>query len=225
VARTIRSIGPHARTILELGSGTGRHGRSLAEMGFDVLGIERSSEMVAIARTADSCKGSGSFTCEQGDICTIELGRVFDAVVSLFHVISYQTTDQALRAAFQTAANHLALNGSFLFDVWHGPAVLTQRPAERIKEVSDERYRVKRTTKVDSEENNVVKIIYEMECEDRWRGDTARFSEEHHMRYLFPAEVDVLADECNFRRVRIEEFMTGSAPSSATWGVMYALQK
>jgi len=49
VARLIRSSVPTARTILELGSGTGRHGRLLAAMGFDVHGIERSAEMVASA--------------------------------------------------------------------------------------------------------------------------------------------------------------------------------
>ena len=50
VARTIRSIVPGARSILELGSGTGRHGRLLAAMGFNVHGIERSAEMVAVAK-------------------------------------------------------------------------------------------------------------------------------------------------------------------------------
>src|ERR1043166_5798427 len=50
VARSIRSILPDARSILEFGSGTGRHGPLLASMGFDVHGIERSPEMVAIAK-------------------------------------------------------------------------------------------------------------------------------------------------------------------------------
>ena len=55
------------------------------------------------------------------------LGRTFDAVIALFHVMSYQTSNQALHAAFQAAARHLAPGGLFLFDVWHGPAVLSQR--------------------------------------------------------------------------------------------------
>ena len=104
VARTIRNTILHARTILELGSGTGRHGRFLAAMGFDVHGIERSAEMVSLARAAScppSSETAGSFCCEVGDICTANLGRTFDAVIALFHVMSYQTTNQALQAAFQ----------------------------------------------------------------------------------------------------------------------------
>src|SRR5215467_322349 len=133
VARTIRSATPDAHSVLEFGSGTGRHGRLLAAMGFDVHGIERSADMVAVASAASCGGASGSFTCEVGDICRATLGRTFDAVISLFHVVSYQTTNQALQAAFRVAADHLAPGGQFLFDVWHGPAVLSQRPSERVK--------------------------------------------------------------------------------------------
>src|SRR5262249_23090703 len=71
VARAIHHWNPQARTILELGSGTGRHGRLLAAMGFDVHGIERSPEMVSVAIAANNAvtsETSGSFTCEVGDI-------------------------------------------------------------------------------------------------------------------------------------------------------------
>ena len=52
VAKRIRSILPQARSLLEFGSGTGRHGRLLAAMGFDVHGIEQSREMVSVAQAA-----------------------------------------------------------------------------------------------------------------------------------------------------------------------------
>src|SRR5262245_44494311 len=229
VARLIRSAVPTARTILELGSGTGRHGRLLAAMGFDVHGIERSAEMISVARTAmcaGSSKTAGAFTCEVGDVCTTSLGRSFDAVISLFHVMSYQTTNEALQAAFQVAADHLAPGGQCLFDVWHGPAVLSQRPSERVKEVADERYRVKRTTRPELDTNRgTVKVVYHMECEDRPSGEIVRFSEEHLMRYLFPTEVELLARNCGLRQVATEEFLTGEPPSQSTWGVMYVLQR
>jgi SAM-dependent methyltransferase len=229
VARTIRSAIPTARSILELGSGTGRHGRLLATMGFEVHGIERSSEMALLAQNsvcATSSDCAGSFTCEVGDICRTNLGRTFDGVISLFHVISYQTSNQALQAAFQVATDHLASGGIFLFDVWHGPAVLSQRPSQRVKEVADERYRVKRTANPELDTNcSTVKIIYEMDCEDRLSGETFQFSEEHLMRYLFPTEVDLLAQNCGLRCVVSEEFPTGQAPSPATWGVTYVLRR
>ena len=229
VARTIRSTLPAARRILELGSGTGRHGRLLAAMGFDVHGIERSAEMVSLARMAPRpllSESTGSFTCDVGDICKANLGRTFDAVISLFHVISYQTTNKALQEAFQVAAAHLAPGGLFLFDVWHGPAVLSERPSERVKEVADEHHRIKRTAHPELDtDRSTVKVVYQMECEDLRSGEAFRFSEEHLMRYLFQTEVDFLAQSCGLRRVTTEEFLTGKPPSPSTWGVAYVLQR
>jgi SAM-dependent methyltransferase len=229
VREKVRSLVPGARSLLEFGSGTGRHGRLLAAMGFDVYGIERSPQMVSRALAANghaSPKAGGSFSCEVGDICRVSLGRTFDAVVSLFHVMSYQTSNEALRAAFQSAAGHLAPGGLFLFDVWHGPAVLSQRPSERIKEVADDRYWVKRTARPELETNsNTVKITYEIECEDQSDGETVSFCEEHLMRYLFPTEVEFLAESCGMQLKTMEEFLTGKSPSPATWGVAYLLQR
>jgi SAM-dependent methyltransferase len=228
VARRLLNWTTQARAILELGSGTGRHGRLLAQMGFDVHGIERSPQMLSLARAAGdlSPHKRGSFTCELGDICTINLGRTFDAVISLFHVMSYQTTNQALRSAFRVAADHLEPEGVFLFDVWHGPAVLFQGPSNRVKEGADEHFRVRRAAYPELDtKSQTVKVAYEMECEDRISGHVTHFSEEHIMRYLFPEEVSLLGEDCGFRCVVTEEFLTGEPPSPSTWSVTYLLQK
>src|SRR5262249_44094596 len=196
VARTIRSATSAVRGILEFGSGTGRHGRLLAALGFNVHGIERSAEMVAMAHAApaSACVGSGgSFTCEVGDLRSINLGQTFDAVIALFHVISYQTTNEDLQAAFRVAAHHLTPSGVFLFDVWHGPAVVTEWPTQRIKNVANERFEVTRTARPEVDTNrSTVKVTYEMQCRDRESGEVARFSEDHMMRYLFPTEIELL---------------------------------
>jgi SAM-dependent methyltransferase len=229
VARTIRSSTSAARNILEFGSGTGRHGRLLAALGFKVHGIERSVEMVAMAHAARAgpmLGTSGSFTCEVGDVRSINLGQTFDAVIALFHVISYQTTNEDLQAAFRVAAHHLTLGGVFLFDVWHGPAVLTERPTQRIKNVVNECLEVTRTARPEVDTNrNTVKVTYEMQCRDQESGEIARFSEDHIMRYLFPTEIELLAQACGMRLVMTEEFLTGRPPSASTWGVAYLLQK
>jgi SAM-dependent methyltransferase len=229
IVGTIRSIVPDASRILELGSGTGRHGRLLAALGFDVHGIERSAEMVAMARAVPTPRGTAtgwSFTCEVGDVRSANLGRTFDAVIALFHVISYQTTNEDLRAAFSVAARHLAPGGVFLFDVWHGPAVLTERPTQRIRNVANERFEVTRTARPELDTTRkTVKVTYEIQCKDQQSGEATRFSEEHLMRYLFPAEIELLAQACGMRLVLTEEFMTGRPPSTSTWGVTYLLQK
>jgi SAM-dependent methyltransferase len=227
VAHRLRASNPQVQTILELGSGTGRHGRLLAEMGFKVHGVEKSSDMASITRSVEgTIDNQGSFTCDIGDLRLFRLARTFDAVVSLFHVISYQTTDEDLGAAFATAGEHLEAGGLFLFDVWHGPAVLATPPSTRTKEVADHRHRVKRLARpTGSLDCGKVTIIYDLDCEDLESGDRAQFSEEHVMRYLFPSEVDRFATAAGFRVIATEEFLTGRTPSVDTWGVCYLLRK
>jgi SAM-dependent methyltransferase len=226
VARKLRAARSEMRTILELGSGTGRHGCFLAGMGFDVYGIERSAKMVAIAQSRPYELTTGTFTCDIGDIRTIVLDRIFDAVIALFHVISYQTSEEALSDVFSVAANHLRPGGIFLFDVWHGPAVLFQGPSVRSKEASDERRRVRRvaTPELDTD-RRLVKVMYEFEIEELEPGNVYRFNEEHVVRYLFPDEVDCLAHASGFEMIETEAFLTREAPSRNTWGVAYLLRR
>src|SRR5512139_1278741 len=137
---------PGAGSLLDLGCGTGRHAFLLAEKGYAVAGVDRSEEMLAVANsqvaTAVRVEARSPVAVPPafhlGDLRTVRLGRTFDAVVSLFHVMSYQTTNNDLREAFATAREHLAPGGVFIFDCWYGPAVLTDRPAVRVKRLEDE---------------------------------------------------------------------------------------
>jgi SAM-dependent methyltransferase len=227
VARTLRSTNPAMRSLLEFGSGTGRHGRLIARHGFDVFGIERSESMVVTAGSAVSPQsGKGSFDCVRGDIKKVELGRVFDAVISLFHVVSYQTRNLDLVETFSNAARHLDKGGIFLFDVWHGPAVLHERPSVRVKRMEDENVRLMRIAEPELDVNaGVVTVRYTMLAESKVDGRLTTFGEEHRMRYLFPSEIEFLANQTDFRVENSEEFLTGTAPSESSWGVAYLLRK
>ena len=73
----------------------------------------------------------------EGDIREIRLNKRFDTVIALFHVISYQTTNEDVTAAFETARQHLNSGGIFIFDISYGPAVLTERPAGPSSEIEN----------------------------------------------------------------------------------------
>ncbi len=226
VSRTLRSLSPDARHLLEFGSGTGRHGRLLAAHGFDIVGVERSNTMAAASAAGPSPSARGSFACVQGDIRTATLGRSFDAVVALFHVLSYQTRNVDLAQTFANAARHLRPGGVFLFDVWHGPAVLTERPVTRIKRVENQSTRLIRiaepTVDLDSSVVTVrYTILAESKADDRW----TTFEEEHRMRYLFPVEIALFCEQAGLELERTEEFLTGIPPTDRTWGVAYLFRK
>ncbi|MGA2463631.1 MAG: class I SAM-dependent methyltransferase [Thermodesulfobacteriota bacterium] len=142
VADLIRKFHPSARSILELGSGTGIHATLLAEKGYEVTGIDLSLDMVNIARSnVEATPQPSTLNLQpiflEGDIRDIRLNKRFDAVIALFHVISYQTTNEDVTAAFETARQHLNSGGIFIFDIWYGPAVLTERPAGPSSEIEN----------------------------------------------------------------------------------------
>jgi SAM-dependent methyltransferase len=224
VAGRLRGVCPSLSTMMEFGSGTGRHGRFLATQGFHVHGIEISGEMVELAQGVGTLS-PGSFQCSVGDIRSVRLGRQFDAVVALFHVISYQIEHSDFTAALDTAARHLTTGGLFLFDVWHGPAVLFQRPSAREKIAIDGSLRiVRKATPELRTQDRLVVVNYDFTCADAEVGSQFAFSEQHLMRYFFPEEV-LFATSKSFECLLVEQIVTGAPPSVDTWAVTYLLQK
>ena len=54
VVQLLKTNGVEGHDILEFGSGTGKHGRLLSDLGYNVHGIELSSEMVSQAEKCES---------------------------------------------------------------------------------------------------------------------------------------------------------------------------
>lgn len=215
----IRRYRPAARQILDLGCGTGRHALLLAEQGMAVTGVDRSAEMLTIARR-NATGTESSFV--QGDIRTIRLERRFDAVVALFHVMSYQTSNDDLRSAIATVKTHLQPDGIFIFDCWYGPAVLRDLPTRRIKELEDERIAVTRIAVPELHPNdNQVDVNYRITVRDKSNGGMEELQETHRMRYLFAPELEMLLQEAGLRILDAREWMTGKPPGLDTWGVCF----
>jgi len=220
IAGLLERFGVTGKDLLEFGSGTGKHGRLLAQRGYEVTGIERSAEMVA---QADVVPG---FSCQQGDICTVQLDQAFDAVLSLFHVVSYQTTNDAVQAVFARAAEHLEAGGLFVFDVWYSPAVYAQKPEVRVKRMADEVTEITRIAEPEIFPNeNRVNVNYTIFARDLVSGEEETMTETHPMRHFSMPELELLAQMSGFAVVGTEEFLTGSKPSEETWGVCFVMKR
>jgi len=211
----IESHRPGARTLLDLGCGTGRHASLLAASGYDVVGVDRSPAMLTEARSRASAGRTEYF---EGDLCSVRLGREFDVVVSLFHVMSYQTTNAELAAALATVRAHLAPGGLFIFDCWYGPAVLNLRPAVRILRLEDAATQVTRLAEPTVHPNeNVVDVQYQVFVKDKQTGAVSELEEKHRMRYLFAPEVELMLASAGLAHRELRSFMTDAPPGLDTW--------
>jgi len=102
--------------ILDLGCGTGKHAQYLATLGYKVIGCDLSEEMVQRANIELPDRLKHLVTFNVGDVRTFRLGGKCDAVISQFHVASYQILNEDIQSMINTAANHLNSNGIFIFD-------------------------------------------------------------------------------------------------------------
>ncbi|MBF0123647.1 MAG: class I SAM-dependent methyltransferase, partial [Candidatus Omnitrophica bacterium] len=179
---------PSARSILNLGCGTGKHDVCLERFGYQITGVDQSDMMLS---EANKRVIPGKLDFLKGDVRTLDLGRKFDVVVSLFHVMSYQTTDEDIFAALTTAARHLVPGGILIFDFWNGEGVLKDPPEVRIKRLEDDAVKIVRIAEpVVHEDQHVVDVSYQIISFNKGSGQYSELYEKHAMRYFFLPELE-----------------------------------
>ena len=162
----------------------------------------------------------------QGNARNCRIGREFDSVLSLFHVVSYQTTNEQLHAMFETAALHLKAGGVFIFDYWYGPTVLSERPSVRVKRIASKEIGVTRIAEpIILVTDSCVDVNYHVYIEDLVTHEVDQLHETHRMRYLFATEIKMLARTAGLEVMESCEWLSGRQPGLNTWGVCYVLRK
>ena len=223
----IKKYQPKTSKILEFGSGSGIHGRILANSGFHVSGIERSQEMIDLGLSSSQAEEQNTnFSCTQGDCTSTILGDDFDTVISLFHVLSYQTSNEEVLAMLKNAQRQLNPGGVFIFDYWYAPAVWYLSPTLRVKRVSNQQLAITRIAEPECfQEQNIVKVNYQTFVEDLKSKHISEIKETHEMRAFDADAIKEFANQTGFILLHSEEWLTSHTPSKETWGVCTVLQK
>jgi SAM-dependent methyltransferase len=219
VVDALNKQGISSGSVLELGSGTGRHGCIIGNAGFSVHGIELSQSMVDLALTNDN------FSCQQGDVRELDLDKCYDAVLALFHVVSYQTSNSDMQQLFKSVVKHLKPGGLFLFDFWYTPGVYTLKPSTKVKKAYAEGLEAIRIADaVQHHNSNTVDVNYQIIAWHLDNGVVKEVNETHTLRHFSLPEIDQLADQFRFTRVFAEEFVTKYEPSSRSWAICVCLR-
>ncbi|RNL86589.1 class I SAM-dependent DNA methyltransferase [Halostreptopolyspora alba] len=113
VTEMIRSCFPDARSLLDVGCGTGAHLAFFREMFDHTEGIELSEDMLSIAR-----RRLPGAPLHQGDMRAFDLERRFDAIVCLFGSVGHMATQHELEQALTCFARHLPPGGVVAIEPW-----------------------------------------------------------------------------------------------------------
>jgi len=194
------------KTILDLGCGTGGHAILLAQKGYHVTGVDRSDTMLAIAEEKKRQTGA-SVELQKGDICTVDLRKRFDVAIAMFAVMGYQTTNEALESALLNAAKHLNPGGLLIFDAWFGPAVIAQKPRDKILIVEKGSGSVIRLTRPNLDIiSQIVDVNFTMLHVEN-DAILNRVEETHKMRFFFTQELEFMLTTTGYQAVGMHPFM------------------
>lgn len=223
IIELIEEFRPGAKSIIDFGCGTGSHDIIFAEKGFKTLGLDLSPGMIEIAN--NKCPTENP-SFEVGDIRDFQTDRKFDVAVSLFHVISYQVTNNDLVKSFKTINTVLNVGDIFIFDFWFGPGVLHDQPNTRIKRLENEKIKVTRLTESTIFPNeNKVDVNFEVLVEKKSTNERYEINEVHSMRYLFYPELEYLLYQSGFEVLNLFEWMKFENPSLDSWNAVIVSRK
>ena len=209
-----RDSGAHVSSVLDLGSGTGAHSLELARRGYEVIGVDRSEEMVAIAEAKCAEGKISNVSYVVSDIAEAHLDRSFDAAIMMFNVIGYLADQDQRTAALANVRSHLKPGSPFVFDYWYGPAVLMDPPIQTTREIPTEEGHLVRSssTHLDVSEQLCDITIDVARMKDGRVVDRA--SERHQVRFFFPEELSNLLLECGFELTRSTAFSNPTKSAS-----------
>ena len=161
----------------------------------------------------------------EGDVRTYNCNQKFDVVISLFHVMSYMTSDTDLQQAFETAKKHLNPNGIFIFDCWYGPGVIADKPTSRKREFENKLTSVVRTSSpVLHEEKHIVDVNFDISIVTKKTNETVLLKELHSMRYLFTEELINIGNTIQLKLACHEEWLTKNELNSKSWNACYVFK-
>lgn len=193
------------RSVLDLGCGTGSHALIFANMGYDVTGIDLSEAMLGIAQTK-AAESDKNLKFQKQDIRHLELAQQFDAAVAMFAVMGYQTSNKDFEDTLISVYSHLSPGGLLVFDVWFGPAVLTEKPQDRMKIVKSQNKKIIRYAHpILDVVHHTVEVNYTiLEITDQ---KATEITEHHLMRYFFYQEIAYFLEKSGFKLLQIKPFM------------------
>lgn len=208
------------KKILELGSGTGNHGKYIKKAGYDIIGVEKSLPMIKFSK-----KKKIGFKIHNCDLKKFRIKKKFDLVISLFHVINYMIKDSEINKFFETAKFHLNKNGYLLFDTWHTPAIKFRKPSKIKKIFLNEKFKIVKNVNPKKINSKIYYINYNFEIFNKLSKRIDSFYETHKIRHFNIDELILFAKKKNFEFISSHKLFAIKKPSKLDWGATLIFKK
>jgi SAM-dependent methyltransferase len=120
-------LGGEPGRLLDVACGSGRHAREFAALGWEVVGVDYSADLLEHASAA-------GIEVHEQDMRSLDVpGDAFDAATCLFDSIGYPQDDEGVVAALAGMRRHLAPGGRVAVEFLHAPALLAGADPVRVR--------------------------------------------------------------------------------------------
>lgn len=113
---TCRHLDKKQQNLLELACGTGILSVELANLGFNVTGLDLSEDMITLAKKRIT-EGDEGLSFQTGDMLKLTEKNSYDAVTCYSDSICYMPDEKAVGQVFSGVYDALKEKGTFIFDV------------------------------------------------------------------------------------------------------------
>ena len=193
--------------LLELGCGTGSMTRCLADRGYDMIGIDYSEEMLAIARENSTEDYNILYLCQ--DMREFELYGTVAAVVSVCDSMNYLLTEEDLLKVFCLVNNYLDPGGLFIFDLDTEYAYREVLADNTIAENREEGSFIWENTYYEEEKMNEVNLtLFIPEDDQLYR----KYEETHYRKTYTVDTITRLIEKAGMELVAIYDMLTEKKP-------------
>ncbi|BCN32143.1 class I SAM-dependent DNA methyltransferase [Anaeromicropila herbilytica] len=207
--------------VLDLGCGTGSITERLFKKGYDMIGIDNSEEMLAIAleKLSESLseeeleEGRRNILYLLQDMREFELYGTVKAVVSICDSMNYILSEEDLIKVFGLVNNYLDTNGVFIFDMnteYKYEKILADNTIAENRE--DTSFIWDNYYDVEEKLNEYDLTIYVKEEEDLFR----RFDETHYQRAYSLDTIKRLIEEAGMEFVTAYDAFTNEEPKETS---------
>ena len=217
----LRRHGVTATTVLDLACGTGSLSVLLAKHGYEVLGVDRSEEMLTVAaEKAMELEENQPFFVAQ-PMQRLKIPEPVDACVCALDSINYVTKPQDVQKAFRRVYESLRPGGLFVFDI-NTPYKLEGLDGQVFLDETEDSYCVWRTFYAPGRKICTYQVdLFRLNANGSWD----RAFEEHRERAWGREELETYLTEAGFGAVTVTGDLTSRPPAAEEDRWIFRCQK
>ncbi|MFA7637650.1 MAG: methyltransferase domain-containing protein [Monoglobales bacterium] len=220
ITSLLRKFGKDPEIILDLGCGTGSITSLLAKKGYSMIGVDISSEMLAVAADKAEKNGLDILYLNQ-PMEDFELYGSVGAAVSLLDSLNYVTEEKDLEKTFRLVHNYLDPGGLFIFDI---------NTAHKLKNILPGNTFCGESDKAFYTWENVYDPEYSL-CEFTLNffikngKNFTRHTETHYQKAYTDSFIKKLLKRCGFEVLAVYDDLTFDSPARSSEKVFYVARK